>query len=109
MKNIAMILLLCSIVLSRGIVDVLIDKKELIKGESLTLTIVSQNTNDFPKIELPSLSDFKIIGGPNQSSSSSIKIINGVRKDVSSTSISWSLLPLKIGENTKFNLIKKIL
>lgn len=93
------IIILFSILFSKGSIEVSVNKKELYKGESFNLIIKAKNTNEFPNIDLPLLTDFEIIGGPNQSSSSSIRIVNGKRENISSTSISWSLLPLKEGEN----------
>jgi len=92
------IIILFSILFPQGSIEVSVNKKELYKGESFNLIIKAKNTNEFPDIDLPLLTDFEVIGGPNQSSSSSIRIINGKRENISSTSISWSLLPLKEGE-----------
>ncbi len=78
-------------------VTVNVDRNQINEGDSVTLTVMAQNTDDAPIVDLPSLADFKIISGPSQSSSSNYQFINGKMSSSSTYTLTWMLLPLKVG------------
>ncbi len=78
-------------------VSVNVDRNQINEGDSVTLTVMTQNTEDAPVVELPTLADFKIISGPSQSSSSNYQFINGKMSSSSTYTLTWMLLPLKAG------------
>ena len=70
-----------------------VDKNILRINEALTLKVTAKESDDFPKLKLTDLKDFTVISGPGQSSS--FQWING--KMSSSKTLSWTLIPNKIG------------
>ncbi|MBT5956864.1 MAG: protein BatD, partial [Candidatus Marinimicrobia bacterium] len=63
----------------------------------ITLTVKSQNSKDAPIVSLPNFTDFTIVSGPTQSSNSSYSLINGKMASNSSYTLTWTLMPRKIG------------
>ena len=78
-------------------VSVNVDRNQINEGDSVTLTVMAQNTEDAPVVELPTLADFKIISGPSQSSSSNYQFVNGKMSSSTTYTLTWMLLPLKTG------------
>ena len=60
-----------------GHVTVDVDSHQISEGESIILTVKSQNSKDAPIVSLPNFTDFTIVSGPTQSSNSSYSLING--------------------------------
>ena len=80
-----------------GDVTVGVDSHQINEGESIILTVKSQNSKDAPIVSLPTFTDFTVVSGPNQSSSSNYSIINGKMASNSSYTLAWVLMPHKIG------------
>ena len=80
-----------------GHVTVDVDSHQISEGESITLTVKSQNSKDAPIVSLPNFTDFTIVSGPTQSSNSSYSLINGKMASNSSYTLTWTLMPRKIG------------
>ena len=70
-----------------------VDKNRIRINEALTLKITAKESDDFPKLKLTDLKDFTVISGPGLSSS--FQWVNG--KMSSSKTLSWTLIPNKIG------------
>ena len=70
-----------------------VDKNRIRINEALTLKVTAKESDDFPKLKLTDLKDFTVISGPGQSSS--FQWVNG--KMSSSKTLSWTLIPNKIG------------
>ena len=62
-----------------GDVTVNVDSNQINEGDSITLTVQSRNLEDAPVVNLPTLTDFTIVSGPNQSSNSNYSIIKTPR------------------------------
>ena len=90
-------LILVSNLMFAGYVTVDIDSRQISEGESVTLTVQSQDSKEAPIVSLPTFKDFTIISGPSQSSNSNYSIINGKMTSSSSYSLVWVLMPRKIG------------
>ena len=90
-------LIIVANLLFAGDVTVDVDSHQINEGESITLTVKSQNSKDSPIVSLPNFTDFTIMSGPNQSSSSNYSIINGKMASNSSYTLTWVLMPRKIG------------
>ena len=92
-------------------VNVTVDRRDIIEGDSITLTVTASNLKKDSEVQLPDLQDFKVASGPNQSSSTNVQFINGKMTKKSTTTLSWSLIPKKIGKLTipglKINVGKK--
>ena len=58
-------------------VNVTVDRKNINEGESITLDITIKDIDSDPDIFLPNIPNFKIVSGPNTSSSTNIQFING--------------------------------
>ncbi|MBT7377380.1 MAG: protein BatD [Candidatus Marinimicrobia bacterium] len=80
-----------------GHVTVDVDSHQISEGESIILTVKSQNSKDAPIVSLPNFTDFTIVSGPTQSSNSSYSLINGKMASNSSYTLTWTLMPRKIG------------
>ena len=81
-------------------VNVTVDMREIIEGETITLTVKANNMKSDPDVFLPEMSDFKIISGPSQSSSTNVQFLNGKMTKSSTTTLSWSLIPKRTGQLT---------
>ncbi len=68
--------------------------------DQLQVTYTLSNAPGATNFQAPSFSGFSIVGGPYQSNSSSISIINGQTRQVSSVSLSYVLEPIKTGSFT---------
>ena len=90
-------LILVSNLIFPGYVTVDVDSRQISEGESITLTVQSQDSKEAPIVNLPTFKDFTIISGPSQSSNSNYSIINGKMTSSSSYSLIWVLMPRKIG------------
>ena len=75
-------------------VQILVDKNVIEKGESITLSIESKNSEKFPIVDMSVLDrDFEILSGPSQQTN--IQWING--KMESTKTLTWHILPIKVG------------
>ena len=94
-------------------VKVTVDKKKINEGDSITLLISCNNLDIEPNVDLSNLNDFKIISGPNTSSSTNVKFINGKMERNSLIEYSWILIPQKTGTLTipsfEINIGKQII
>ena len=69
--------LISTIIWADETVNVTVDRRDIIEGDSITLTITANNVKSDPEVRLPELSDFKVMSGPNQSSSTNVQFLNG--------------------------------
>ena len=81
-------------------VNVTVDRRDIIEGESITLTVTTNNVKSDPEIRLPEIPDFKVVSGPNQSSSTNVQFINGKMTKNSTITLSWNLIPKRTGQLT---------
>ena len=81
-------------------VNVTVNRRDIIEGESITLTITTNNVKSDPELRLPEMPDFKVVSGPNQSSSTNVQFINGKMTKNSTITLSWNLIPKRIGQLT---------
>ena len=95
--RILFILFAISMLWAEGSVDVTVDRRRINEGESITLSVVAKNFNGKPDVTLSSFSDFKILNGPNQSSSTNVQFINGNMEKSKTVTLSWTLIPHKVG------------
>lgn len=73
-----------------------VDQNRISLNETITLKVTAEESDDFPKLDLSGIGDFTVISGPGQSSS--FQWING--KMSSSKTLSWTLIPNKVGSLT---------
>ena len=78
----------------------MVDRRKINEGDSITLTITAKNVKSDPDVQLPNLQDFKIVSGPNQSSSTNVQFVNGKMTKSSTTTLAWILIPTKTGKIT---------
>ena len=83
---------------AEGSVNVTVDSRRIDEGDSITLTVTSKNLSGNPDIVLPKIPDFKVVSGPNQSSSTNVQFINGKMTKSVTTALSWILVPTKTGQ-----------
>ena len=95
-KELLFLLFSFQVLLSETEVSATVDQSNIQINETLTLKITAKESDDFPRLTLTDLKDFTVISGPGQSSS--FQWING--KMSSSKTLSWTLLPNKIGKLT---------
>ena len=98
MNRFFIICLLATFVWAEGTVKVNVDRRKINEGDSVTLTVLATNINDDPDINLPKMEDFKVVSGPNQSSSTNIQFVNGKMTKNSTVTLTWTLIPVKIGQ-----------
>ena len=96
MKIIKLILAL-NFLWAESSIDVTVDRRRINEGDSINLSVVVKDYNETPNIELPVLSDFKIVGGPNQSNSTNVQFVNGKMTKSSIVTLNWTLIPVKTG------------
>ena len=60
---------MATLIWSKETVDVTVDRRRINEGDSITLTVTAKNLQNDPDVSLPIMQDFKIVNGPNQSSS----------------------------------------
>ena len=78
------ILLLLTSLWAETSVNVTVDHHQIDEGDSIELTVTANNFNSGPDVILPNIPDFRIISGPNQSSSTNVQFINGkMTKEIS--------------------------
>ncbi len=68
--------------------------------DQLQVTYTLSNAPDASNFQAPGFSGFSIVGGPYQSSNSSISFVNGQTRQVSSVTLSYILVPNKTGSLT---------
>ena len=78
---------LITILWSQGSIDVTVDRTSINEGESIILTVTTKNINGDPEVIFPNIFDFKIVSGPDQSSSTNVQFINGKMTKNSTTKI----------------------
>ena len=88
--RILFVLFAISMLWAEGSVDVTVDRRRINEGESITLSVVAKNFNGKPDVALSSFSDFKILNGPNQSSSTNVQFINGNMEKSKTVTLSWT-------------------
>jgi len=81
-------------------VNVTVDRQDIVEGESITLTVTTNNVKSDPELQLSEMLDFKVVSGPNQSSSTNVQVINGKMTKNSTITLSWNLIPKRIGQLT---------
>jgi len=81
-------------------VNVTVNRRDIIEGESITLTVTTNNVKSAPELRLPEMPDFKVVSGPNQSSSTNVQFINGKMTKNSTITLSWNLIPKRTGQLT---------
>ena len=96
MHNIIIILFI-TFLWPEGSVNVTVDRKRINEGDSITLTVTAKNVSSDPDITLPNIPNFKVVSGPNKSSSTNIQFVNGEMTNSSTTTINWTLIPIKTG------------
>ena len=94
------ICLLATFVWAEGTVKVNVDRRKINEGDSITLTVTATNIIDDPDVSLPEMKDFKIVSGPNQSSSTNVQFVNGKMTKSSTVTLTWTLIPVTIGQVT---------
>ena len=88
------VILFISFCLSQSI-QILVDKNIIEKNESITLSIESKNSKEFPLVDLSILEiNFDILSGPSQQTN--IQWINGVMN--SAKTLTWTISPRNEGE-----------
>ena len=85
--------IMSTIIWADDLVNVTVDRSDIIEGDSITLTITGSNVKSDPEVQLPDMPDFKVVSGPNQSSSTNVQILNGKMTKSSTTTLSWSIIP----------------
>ena len=81
-------------------VNVTVDRHDIFEGDSITHTVTTNNVNSDPELRLPEMPDFKVVSGPNQSSSTNVQFINGKMTKNSTITLSWSIIPKRTGQLT---------
>ena len=106
------ILLLSTVLLAEGSINATVDRKHINEGDSIILSVVAENVSGSPNLVLPKMIDFKVISGPNESSSSSVHFINGKLTKNTTTNLTWTLIPVRTGKleipTMSINVDKKI-
>ena len=92
------ILFMINLLWSEGSVDVTVDRRRINEGDSITLSVIAKNFKGVPDVTLSSLSDFKVVNGPNQSSSTNVQFINGNMAKSKTVTLTWTLIPIKTGQ-----------
>jgi len=91
-------LLIATCLWAEAVVNVTVDQRQIDEGSSITLTISAKNLSSELDVELPKIPNFRVVSGPNKSSSTNVQFINGkMTKSVIST-LTWTLIPTKIGQ-----------
>ena len=90
--------LMATLIWAEGTVNVTVDRRRINEGDSITLTVTAKNVQKDPDMGLPKMQDFKVVSGPNQSSSTNVQFINGKMTKSSTVILTWTLIPIKIGQ-----------
>ena len=96
--RIIIFLFLTNMLWSEGSVDITVDRRRINEGDSISLTITATDMSGSPNVILPSIPDFKVVSGPNQSSSTNVQFVNGKMTKNATTILTWTLIPNKIGQ-----------
>ena len=91
---------LITFVWAEGTVKVNVDRQKINEGDSVILTVTATNIKGDPDVSLPKMKDFKVVSGPNQSSSTNVQFVNGKMTKSSTVTLTWTLIPVKIGQVT---------
>ena len=94
------ICLMATIIWAEETVNVMVDRHRVNEGDSITLTVTAKNVQNEPDVSLPKMQDFKIVSGPNQSSSTNVQFINGKMTKSSTVTLMWTLIPIRTGQIT---------
>ena len=89
---------MATLIWSKETVDVTVDRRRINEGDSITLTVTAKNLQNDPDVSLPIMQDFKIVNGPNQSSSTNVQFMNGKMTKSSTTTITWTMIPIRTGQ-----------
>ena len=89
-----------TLIWAESAVNVTVDRRRINEGDSITLTITAKNVKSDPDVQLPNFQDFKIVSGPNQSSSTNVQFVNGKMTKSSTTTLAWTLITTKTGKLT---------
>ncbi len=100
MKRLFVLCLISAIIWGEESVNVTVDHRDIVEGDSITLTVTTNNVKSDPEVRLPEMPDFKVLSGPNQSSSTNVQFLNGKMTKSSTTTLSWSLIPKRTGQLT---------
>ena len=92
------ILLFLTSLWAEASVNVTVDNRQIDEGDSITLTVTANNFNSKPDVILPNIPNFRIISGPNQSSSTNVQFINGKMTKNATSILTWILIPSKTGQ-----------
>ena len=96
MKIIKLIFVL-NLLWAESSIDVTVDRRRINEGDSINLSVVVKDYNETPNVDLPILSDFRIVSGPNQSNSTNVQFVNGKMTKSSIVTLNWTLIPVKTG------------
>ena len=91
-------LFIINLLWSEGSVDITVDRRRINEGDSISLTITAMDVSGSPDVILPNIPDFKVISGPNQSSSTNVQFVNGEMTKNTTTILTWTLIPNKTGQ-----------
>ena len=72
-----LILLIATCLWAEESVNVTVDRRRINEDDSITLTITAKNVSSDPDVALPKIPYFRVVSGPNQSSSTNVEIIKG--------------------------------
>lgn len=89
---------MATLIWAEGTVDVTVDRRRINEGDSITLTVTAKNVQNDPDVSLPKMQDFKVVSGPNQSSSTNVQFINGKMTKSSTVMLNWILIPTRTGQ-----------
>ena len=84
--------LMTTLIWADELVNVTVDRRDIIEGESITLTVTTNNVKSDPELQLPEMPNFKVVSGPNQSSSTNVQFINGKMTKNSIITLNWIIL-----------------
>ncbi len=91
-------LLITTCLWAEASINVIVDHQQVDEGNSITLTISVKNLSSELDVELPEMPNFKVVSGPNKSSSTNVKFINGKMTKSATSTLTWTLMPTKIGQ-----------
>ena len=100
MSRFFIICLLTTFLLAEGTVKVNVDRRKINEGDSVILMVTATNIKGDPDVGLPKMKDFKVVSGPNQSSSTNVQFVNGKMTKSSTVTLIWTLIPVKTGQAT---------
>ena len=98
MKVYILLFLMISFTIADESINVSVNSYQIVEGESVNLTLTIRDIKGDPEIDFSTMTDFKIISGPEKSSSTSVQYINGKMSKSSTVEISWNLIPNRLGK-----------